>query len=131
MLLGAGLLLATGTVASATTLPAPGSLVVPQQSIVEQTQAPGWWRARRCERLRRLCEDGPRGEGNCRRYRESCGGYARPEPPAYRPPVYRPPVNACANWQRECTRLYGYQTRSFDACMRQPGAIRDCRGGRY
>ncbi len=26
-----------------------------------------------CERLRRACEYGERGEGNCRRYREECG----------------------------------------------------------
>ncbi len=26
-----------------------------------------------CEHLRRACEYGERGEGNCRRYREECG----------------------------------------------------------
>src|SRR3954447_16246706 len=37
--------------------------------------------------------------------------------------------NLCGNWQRECTRLYGAQTPLWQACMRQPGAIRDCGQG--
>src|SRR5215218_8867380 len=38
--------------------------------------------------------------------------------------------NLCGNWQRECARLYGAQTPLWQSCMRQPGAIRDCAGGR-
>jgi hypothetical protein len=37
-----------------------------------------YWRGDRCERLRRACvykdERGERGEGNCRYYRQECGG---------------------------------------------------------
>jgi hypothetical protein len=32
----------------------------------------------------------------------------------------------CANWQRECARLYGWQSPGWHACMGQPGAVRDC-----
>ena len=46
-----------------------------QRTLVESAQ---YWRGDRCERLRRACqykdERGERGEGNCRRYREECGG---------------------------------------------------------
>lgn len=45
------------------------------ENIVEQVQ---YWRGGHCERLRRACvykeERGEVGEGNCRRYREECGG---------------------------------------------------------
>jgi hypothetical protein len=36
----------------------------------------------------------------------------------------------CANWQRECARLYGWQTNGWQLSMGQPGAVRDCSGGR-
>lgn len=45
------------------------------ENVVEQVQ---YWGGGRCERLRRACiykeERGEVGEGNCRRYREECGG---------------------------------------------------------
>jgi hypothetical protein len=46
------------------------------ESLVEQVQYGGGY----CERLRRACiykeERGEAGEGNCRRYRQECGGRA-------------------------------------------------------
>lgn len=36
----------------------------------------------------------------------------------------------CENWNRQCSRLYGYATPQWNACMSQPGAIQDC-GGTY
>jgi hypothetical protein len=46
-----------------------------RESVVEQVQ---YWRGGYCERLRRACiykeERGEVGYGNCRRYREECGG---------------------------------------------------------
>jgi hypothetical protein len=45
------------------------------ETLVQPAQ---YWRGDRCERLRRACiykeERGEVGEGNCRRYREECGG---------------------------------------------------------
>ncbi len=70
--LGAGLLL--GSVASVVAAPAAVDIrgLVQQDSAVEQVQY-GY-----CERLRRACiykeERGESGEGNCRRYRNECGG---------------------------------------------------------
>lgn len=32
----------------------------------------------------------------------------------------------CNNWYRECTRLHGQGSRNWNACMQQPGALRDC-----
>jgi len=32
----------------------------------------------------------------------------------------------CANWERECARLWGDGTRHYRQCMRQPQAITDC-----
>jgi hypothetical protein len=47
------------------------------EGVVEQVQ---YWGGGYCERLRRACfykyERGEVGEGNCRRYREECGGRA-------------------------------------------------------
>jgi hypothetical protein len=38
----------------------------------------------------------------------------------------------CANWQRECARLYGGGTQQWNECMHQPQALYDCgRGGGY
>ncbi len=34
--------------------------------------------------------------------------------------------NQCQYWKQECIRLYGYGTYKWNACMNQPGAIRDC-----
>jgi hypothetical protein len=36
----------------------------------------------------------------------------------------------CENWNRACTRLHGFGTHNWNACMSQPGAIQDC-GGSY
>ena len=50
-------------------------LATSQQGLVEQAQYGGY-----CARLRRACEfkseRGEVGEGNCRRYRQECGGRA-------------------------------------------------------
>jgi|GEM_PF-2952281 len=35
----------------------------------------------------------------------------------------------CANWQRECARLWGWRTRRWHECMGQPAAVWDCGGG--
>jgi hypothetical protein len=57
-------------------LAAPGGRMQQDKAGVETLVQPAqYWR---CERLRRACRDkderGERGEGNCRRYREECGG---------------------------------------------------------
>ena len=36
----------------------------------------------------------------------------------------------CTNWRQECAKLWGWRSRRWHQCMRQPGAIRDCRGSR-
>ena len=37
----------------------------------------------------------------------------------------------CANWQRQCARLYGGGTERWNECMNQPQARYDCGGGSY
>ncbi|KQW22423.1 hypothetical protein ASC80_03270 [Afipia sp. Root123D2] len=37
----------------------------------------------------------------------------------------------CANWQRQCARLYGGGTYQWNACMNQPQAQYDCGRGGY
>jgi hypothetical protein len=43
--------------------------------------------------------------------------------------IYRPRMpggSNCDNWERECARLYGPQTKRWFACMNQPQAKYDC-----
>jgi hypothetical protein len=35
----------------------------------------------------------------------------------------------CANWHRQCARLYGGGTQQWNECMHQPQALYDCGGG--
>src|SRR5262245_35366189 len=76
MILAAGLLL--GNVPGAVAAPAGANVrgIGLAESAAEHVQY--GWGGRYCERLRRACvykeERGEAGEGNCRRYREECGG---------------------------------------------------------
>jgi hypothetical protein len=69
------------------------------------------------------CMSQPAAQWDCggggRRSRWQGYGYEGPRP------------DLCANWRRECARLYGWQTRNWYSCMNQPGAIRHCGGGNY
>jgi hypothetical protein len=71
---GLGLASAASSVAAPVGVDLRGAGV--SENTVEQVQ----WGGRNCERLRRACiykyERGEVGEGNCRRYREECGGRA-------------------------------------------------------
>jgi hypothetical protein len=65
--------------ASAAGLAAPhGNAVRDTAGLETLVQPAQYWRGDRCERLRRACQNkeerGEVGEGNCRRYREECGG---------------------------------------------------------
>jgi len=78
-----------------------------QEALVQPAQ---YWGGGRCERLRRACvykeERGEVGEGNCRRYREECGGISYCErlrrACAYK--EYRGEVGEgnCRRYGREC-----------------------------
>jgi hypothetical protein len=68
----------TGAMGVSAGLALPGNPVTgtkASEALVEPAQ---YWGGGRCERLRRACqykeERGEVGEGNCRRYREECGG---------------------------------------------------------
>jgi hypothetical protein len=37
----------------------------------------------------------------------------------------------CANWERECARLWGEATTHYRQCMRQPQAMRDCQADNF
>ena len=39
--------------------------------------------------------------------------------------------NLCANWQRQCARLWGGGTQRWNECMNQPQALADCGRGGY
>lgn len=78
------------------------------QRLVQPAQ---YWRGNRCERLRRACiykeERGEVGEGNCRRYREECGGgisYCERLRRACVYKEYRDEVGQgnCRRYRREC-----------------------------
>src|SRR5262249_35325890 len=77
-ILAAGLVLAGDPGAVAASVGANVRGVALPESAAEQVQ---YWDGRYCERLRRACvykeERGEVGEGNCRRYREECGGSTR------------------------------------------------------
>jgi hypothetical protein len=79
-------------------------------SVETLVQPAQYWGGDRCERLERACryrdERGERGEGNCRRYREECGGTSYCErlrrACAYK--EYRDEVGEgnCRRYRREC-----------------------------
>ncbi len=121
LLLASSVGLASIGAVSAASMTGPVLRIDPPQSAVEQIQG------RYCARLRYECENGERGDGNCRRYRQECGGgegrYNERQDYG-RQPKYRPDL--CSNWQRQCANLYGSQTRAWQQCMNQPGAVRDC-----
>lgn len=66
-----------GAVSVATGVAAPIGRDAPQAA-ADYESVPQQVQYNRCDRLRRACEykdeRGERGEGNCRRYREECGG---------------------------------------------------------
>ena len=66
----------------------PGAVATPARAVVGEVgvlenvvQRVQYWRGGYCERLRRACiykeERGEWGQGNCRRYRDECGGRYR------------------------------------------------------
>jgi hypothetical protein len=69
----------SGIMAASVGLAAPGGNAGHEATGLERLVQPAqYWRGDRCERLRRACiykdERGERGEGNCRYYRQECGG---------------------------------------------------------
>ena len=102
-----------GVIGASAGLAAPGGnalqdITTDQRTLVQPAQ---YWRGDRCERLRRACqykeERGESGEGNCRRYREECGGgtsYCERLRRACVYKEYRDEVGEgnCRRYRREC-----------------------------